>query len=196
MKTFTIEKETNHITLHATVQDAEAVANAECFSSDAELAKLAADWPGAQLIQTWNNLPGAIPVKKFKDRATAVSRIWNAVQSVGEEPKTATPETPELALVTPQTPNVAPETVLAKTKASGAAKQPKPATKRESSKTEAILVLMKEPGGVTLKAIMEATNWQAHSVRGFISGTLGKKMGLTVLSTKAENGERRYSIPS
>ncbi len=116
MKTFTIEKETNHITLHATVQDAEAVANAECFSSDAELAKLAADWPGAQLIQTWNNLPGAIPIKKFKDRATAVSRIWNAVQSVGGEPKTATPETPELALVTPQTPNVAPETVLAMTK--------------------------------------------------------------------------------
>jgi len=41
---------------------------------------------------------------------------------------------------------------------------------------------------------MEATNWQAHSVRGFISGTLGKKMGLTVVSTRGENGERTYSI--
>jgi hypothetical protein len=42
---------------------------------------------------------------------------------------------------------------------------------------------------------MKATGWQAHSVRGFISGTLGKKMGLTVTSTKREDGERNYSLP-
>jgi hypothetical protein len=41
---------------------------------------------------------------------------------------------------------------------------------------------------------MKASSWQAHSVRGFISGTLGKKMGLTVVSTKGEDGERTYSI--
>jgi hypothetical protein len=41
---------------------------------------------------------------------------------------------------------------------------------------------------------MKATGWQAHSVRGFISGTLGKKMGRTVESTKLENGERAYSL--
>ena len=41
---------------------------------------------------------------------------------------------------------------------------------------------------------MKATNWQAHSARGFISGSLGKKMGLTVVSAKRENGERAYSI--
>jgi hypothetical protein len=41
---------------------------------------------------------------------------------------------------------------------------------------------------------MKATDWQAHSVRGFISGTLGKKMGLKVESTKREDGERVYSL--
>ena len=41
---------------------------------------------------------------------------------------------------------------------------------------------------------MKATGWQAHSVRGFMSGALGKKMGLAVTSTKAEDGERRYSV--
>jgi hypothetical protein len=41
---------------------------------------------------------------------------------------------------------------------------------------------------------MKATGWQAHSVRGFLSGALGKKMGLMVTSTKAEDGERRYSV--
>jgi hypothetical protein len=41
---------------------------------------------------------------------------------------------------------------------------------------------------------MKATGWQAHSVRGFISGVLGRKMGLKVTS-KVDNGERRrYSL--
>ena len=58
----------------------------------------------------------------------------------------------------------------------------------------AILGLLKRPGGSNLKEIMQATNWQAHSVRGFISGTLGKKMSLPVVSTKSPDGERTYSI--
>jgi Protein of unknown function (DUF3489) len=41
---------------------------------------------------------------------------------------------------------------------------------------------------------MKATGWQAHSVRGFISGALGKKMGLKVDSVRREDGERVYSI--
>jgi hypothetical protein len=43
-----------------------------------------------------------------------------------------------------------------------------------------------------LKEIMAATDWQAHSVRGFISGSLGKKMGLKIDSAKREDGERVY----
>jgi hypothetical protein len=41
---------------------------------------------------------------------------------------------------------------------------------------------------------MKATGWQAHSVRGFISGSLTKKMGLKVESIKREDGERAYRI--
>jgi NAD-dependent oxidoreductase involved in siderophore biosynthesis len=85
MKTFTIENETNNITIHATVQDAEAVTNAERFRNEAGLAKLAADWPAARLADLWNSLPGATPVKKFKDRATAVNRIWKAIQRWNEK---------------------------------------------------------------------------------------------------------------
>jgi hypothetical protein len=83
MNTFTIENETNNITIHATFQDAEAVANAERFRTEAQLAKLAADWPTARLVEIWNSLPGETSVKKFKDRTTAVSRIWKAIQSLG-----------------------------------------------------------------------------------------------------------------
>jgi hypothetical protein len=48
--------------------------------------------------------------------------------------------------------------------------------------------------GVTLAELMAATEWQAHSIRGFLSGTLGKKMGLTVESSKNGLGERTYRI--
>jgi len=57
-----------------------------------------------------------------------------------------------------------------------------------------VLALLKRPGGATAKELMKATGWQAHSVRGFLSGTLGKKMGLAVESTKREDGERQYRI--
>ena len=46
----------------------------------------------------------------------------------------------------------------------------------------------------TLAEIMKTTGWQAHSVRGFISGTLGKKMDLPVAPVKNEAGERTYRI--
>jgi hypothetical protein len=71
---------------------------------------------------------------------------------------------------------------------------PKAKGSREGSKTAQILDLLKRPGGVSSKELMETTGWQAHSVRGFLSGTVGKKLGLTVVSTKGETGERTYSI--
>jgi Protein of unknown function (DUF3489) len=76
------------------------------------------------------------------------------------------------------------------------AASPKPAatTPREASKTTTVLELIRRPKGATLKEIMEATGWQAHSVRGFISGTVGKKLGLTVESSKRDDGERVYKL--
>jgi hypothetical protein len=90
-------------------------------------------------------------------------------------------------------------------KASAAKKAPKRVSKpqakpvtvaREGSKTAKVVALLKRPGGVTIKDLMKATDWQQHSVRGFLSGTVGKKMGLTVVSMKGENGDRIYSIES
>ena len=54
--------------------------------------------------------------------------------------------------------------------------------------------MLKRADGATLDDIMGATDWQAHSVRGFISGSLGKKMGLTVESFKRPDGVRAYRI--
>jgi hypothetical protein len=62
------------------------------------------------------------------------------------------------------------------------------------SKTATMLQLLRRPGGAALAELMAATEWQAHSVRGFLSGTLRKKMGLKVESAESVAGERRYSI--
>ena len=93
--------------------------------------------------------------------------------------------------------HVAPKKGKASKKATPAKNAPKGAKKakssREGSKTATILELLKRPGGATAKELLKATGWQPHSLRGFISGTLGKKMGLTVTSAKGEDGERNYS---
>ena len=65
---------------------------------------------------------------------------------------------------------------------------------RPGSKTAKVIGLLKRPGGATFKALMKATEWQAHSVRGFLSGIISKNMGLTVTSLKGDDGERTYSV--
>lgn len=63
-----------------------------------------------------------------------------------------------------------------------------------ATKTEQVLALLKQPNGATLEDLIAATGWQAHSVRGFLSGALRKKLGLNVASAKREDGSRVYTI--
>ena len=65
---------------------------------------------------------------------------------------------------------------------------------REGSKTSVVLDLLRRPTGATLAEIVTATNWQPHSVRGFLSGAVGKRMGLTIQSTRREDGVRVYQL--
>ena len=67
-------------------------------------------------------------------------------------------------------------------------------TPREGSKTAKVLALLGRKEGATLAQLMKATGWQAHSVRGFLSGALGKKMRLKIESTKSDAGDRVYSL--
>jgi len=121
--------------------------------------------------------------------------------SIAEENATGTNEKPKAtkkARVRAQDAHVAPKKGKATKKAGPAKKAPKAAKKangvRGGSKTANVLDLLKRPDGATLAELMKATGWQAHSMRGFLSGTVSKKLGLAVTSTKAEGGERSYSV--
>jgi hypothetical protein len=106
------------------------------------------------------------------------------------------------AIVASRRADAAPAKAKSARKATPAKKAPKGRTKREvakstaaaGSKTAKILDMLQRPGGATSKELMKATGWLPHSVRGFLSGTVRKKMGLTVTSTKGEDGERSYSV--
>jgi hypothetical protein len=184
--TFVIDTD-NNITAFAALDDAlnYRVGSTEgTFATEKELAKLTSQWPIGRFVETWNSFAGVPPfgdlkpVKKFTDRKTAVGRIWRAIQALTPTPAQhaaeAAPKKAKAAKDTPPT--------------DGA----KPA--REGSKKAIVLDMLHRPEGATLADIMTATGWQAHSVRGFISGALTKKMGLAVESLKTPEGARAYRI--
>lgn len=67
------------------------------------------------------------------------------------------------------------------------------AAKARTSKIDQVVALLRRPQGATIEAMIAATGWQAHTVRGAMSGALKKKAGLTITSEKVDGG-RTYRI--
>ncbi|MEN9862525.1 MAG: DUF3489 domain-containing protein [Polynucleobacter sp.] len=61
------------------------------------------------------------------------------------------------------------------------------------NKQSQLIALLKDPKGADIKMLMQATGWQAHSVRGVISGVLKKKLGMNIVSSKVD-GTHHYRI--
>ena len=192
MKAFSISAD-NDITVHASRKAARETGDG-VFTTQEQLWELIGK-DGKRLVEIWNSLTGVTPVKKFTSTKVGVARIWDAIQGLGDSVDSAA-ETADTEAR--QKPDVAPEETPASKKTTRAKKAPTSAPAangaRQGSKTATVLELLKRKGGVTAQELMAATGWQPHSVRGFISGTVGKKLGLVVVSAKSESGERTYSI--
>jgi hypothetical protein len=186
MATFTIDSD-NNITVHAGLPAG--ADQSQSFTNQKELGKLTAEWPASRLVEIWNSFAGITPfddlkpVKKFTSRKAAVARNWQAVARLS----------PDAA---PPAADVAPAKGKAK---KSPAKAPRPArakqgaTESRSNKKAEVIAMMKRAKGATLAEIVEATGWQKHPVRGFVS-ILGSKGGQKIESSKNSAGERSYRI--
>jgi hypothetical protein len=65
---------------------------------------------------------------------------------------------------------------------------------KQTSKQDQVITLLRRQNGATIDEIVAATDWQPHSVRGFLSGAVKKRLGIDVLSEKGEDGARRYHV--
>jgi hypothetical protein len=176
MTTFRIDAENNITAMGGSEQIEESGGETETFGNLQELTALAEKWSAGRLVEIWSSLPGVQPVRRFTNRQVATTRIWKALQRRGSS---GDAETGRAAAKRPRV----------------AKKVPRAARKERggNSKTSRVIALLRRPQGATLQAIMKTTGWQTHSVRGFISGKLKKKLGLKVRSVKRE-GKRVYSI--
>lgn len=182
MSTFTIDND-NNITAYA---GAEQVTPGEGidliqFASAAALAKISANWPLSRWVEIWNSIPGHTPVKKFQDRRKAVARVWSAIQPLATLSEAAT---------TQSEPGTAVRTPAEQRKSAQHAKH---TAADHRNKKEKVIGLMKRPKGATLAEIMQITDWQKHTVRGFVS-LLGSQGGWNIESTTNAAGERTYKI--
>jgi hypothetical protein len=212
MPVYSIDSDNNlavHRDKDAAIQEADATG--ATFTTESKLSEATASWPTSRMVQIWNGFAGAPPfadlteVRKFKDRKTAVARIWTAAQRLGNglaqetgiaDAKRREEKAAKLAQSAKASPTAAPK-APAKPKATKDAtstdRAPAP-KQREGTRKATVIALLEREGGATLEEIMSATSWQKHSVRGFIS-TLASKHGYKVLSTRRESDKARvYAI--
>lgn len=75
-----------------------------------------------------------------------------------------------------------------------ARKAPAATNAKPNTKAATVLKLLRSKKGVSIAQLTAATGWQAHSVRGFLSGTVKKKLGLVVVSEVGKDDVRRYRL--
>ena len=85
--------------------------------------------------------------------------------------------------------------IAARTSAQQSQNERKPKQRESRSKQSHVIAMLRSPAGATIDAMMKATGWQQHSVRGFLAGVVRKRLNLKLSSEKVD-GNRVYQIKS
>jgi hypothetical protein len=144
---------------------------ADHFSSLDELSQVAGQWPVSRLVRIWNRLPGVTPVKRFTDRKTALDRIWKTLENESAHAKTRSKASRKRS---------------ARAKTTGV---------RTGTKKAQVIRMLQRPNGASIAEIMRVTQWQPHTVRGFISRALVHDLRLKVTRFRRDQGQRAYRLP-
>lgn len=165
--------------------------------------KLVSKLAGAGFIEEIK-ATGPLPVwRRVEDEAFSLCITDTGLKAIGVDEAASVGRTKRAAQKAPSKSRA--DTSLksrqtAKAASSSKSKKPKKArtaqtsARRGDTKHDRILALLRCKGGAALAEMQKVSGWQAHSVRGFLSGTVKKRLGLKLASTVSKNGERRYAI--
>jgi hypothetical protein len=151
------------------VKEAKARKGARQFYTPKGWQRIAKDLPLSQLVEVWNHLPGTAKRKRFPSRRVAIGCIWDQLMSY------------------------APVRGKFRSGRSAQRKAGGPKSQPAITRSDQILALLQTDGGASIEQLARATGWQKHSIRGFLSGVIRKKMGINVESSTA-GGTRLYQI--
>lgn len=118
-------------------------------------------------------------------------RFTGASQVLADEVGMTDPTDAKIAASNDVGPEIEAAVAAVETTAQAEAKTPRT---RANTKQAQVIAMLKRPEGATISQICEATQWQAHTVRGTFAGAFKKKLRLNVVSEKVEGGDRIYRI--
>ena len=185
------------------------------FADTKEMTAALMGQPAARILAIWNGFAGTNgtfrdlkPVRKFENNQIALVRIWKALQRLdghagekfGGNTDVALPAPDSATKIAKAKPGAdarvkkAPKEKPAKTPKPPKADKPKagrkPKAEDGSSKKDTVIDMISKKNGATLQEIMDATGWQPHTTRGFIS-ILGSKHGMKITSERRESDKAR-----
>ncbi len=160
--------------------------------------------------ETASNLESAAPKKgSAKPNAPSRRKALSRAANPKKPPRSAgskaakidaakiPPKAEELGVERVTRHNKPPRSLESQYRRVAAAKMPPQADDQQDkrvTKQERMLTLLSRPEGASIEEMMRATDWQQHSVRGFLAGTVKGELGLLLTSSKPEDGVRRYCI--